>query len=170
MNPLEFLLRKAEEGASGGKPPVQTLVWGERQEKVQHEHTKIFSTPPPWPQKVRCGPATMLQPRLPSQGLHSHLRSLRVRWTVHCCSVPMFCSLSSLNRVRALPGSLWSGLYRQGNAALWPDFWSRRTYPSPPAPPCPYPPPSRVHPGWGLSKNDGSPHPPGGGGHHTTVT
>jgi hypothetical protein len=30
------------------------------------------------PQKVRCGPATVLQPRLPSHGLHRFLNSLRL--------------------------------------------------------------------------------------------
>ena len=41
--------------------------------------------------KVRCGPATKLQPRLPSHGLHRLLSSIRVRvaWTVHSqCSAP----------------------------------------------------------------------------------
>ena len=36
--------------------------------------TTIGGTPP----KVRCGPATVLQPRLPSHGLHRHLSTLRV--------------------------------------------------------------------------------------------
>ena len=40
--------------------------------------SRSITTPTCRPQKVRCGPATVLQPRLPSHGLHCLLSSLRV--------------------------------------------------------------------------------------------
>ena len=36
------------------------------------------------PPKVRCGPATKPQPRLPSHGLHCHLNSTCVRYVLDC--------------------------------------------------------------------------------------
>ena len=47
------------------------------------------------PQKVKCGPAPMLQPRLPSHGLHCLLSSLSVRLASKCSIRPLCCSLSS---------------------------------------------------------------------------
>ena len=51
-----------------------------------HWATCTFHTSPAFrifpfrrPQKVRCGPATLLQPRLPSHGLRRHLSSIHVR-------------------------------------------------------------------------------------------
>ena len=44
--------------------------------------------------KVRCGPATVLEARLPSHGLHCLLSSTRVRLTIECPIDPLSCSLS----------------------------------------------------------------------------
>ena len=52
-------------------------------------------------QKVRCGPATVLQPRLPSHGLHRLPSSIRVRPAIG----PLRCTLSSL----AWAGSVGGG-------------------------------------------------------------
>ena len=41
-------------------------------------------------------PATTLQPRPPSQGLHRHLSSIRVRRAIECPIGPLCCSLTSL--------------------------------------------------------------------------
>ena len=48
-----------------------------------------------WPQKVRCGPATVLQPRLPSHGLHRQRSTLRVRLASKRSIGPGFSSWSS---------------------------------------------------------------------------
>ena len=63
-------------------------------------------------QKVRCGPATVLQPRLPYHGLHHLLNSIRVRLAIACPIGPSCCSLTSLG-LGWRRGLLGSGLYRR---------------------------------------------------------
>ena len=48
--------------------------------------------PGPGPPKVRCGPTTVLQPRLPSHGLHRQLSSSRVGLAGKCSIGPLGCS------------------------------------------------------------------------------
>ena len=60
-------------------------------------------------QKVRYGPATVLQPRLPSHGLHSLLSSVRVRLAIECPMGPLCCSLASLGLGKRR-GRIGSGL------------------------------------------------------------
>ena len=64
-------------------------------------------------QKVRCGPATVLQLRPPSHGLHCLLRSIRVRLAIECPIGPLCCSLTSLG-LGWRCGLPASGLYRRG--------------------------------------------------------
>ena len=47
------------------------------------------------PTKVRCGPATSLQPRLPSHGLHRLLSSLRVRLAIRLSAGSQFTGASN---------------------------------------------------------------------------
>ena len=63
------------------------------------------------PQKVRRGPATALQPRLPSHGHHRLLRSIRVRLLIAFPMGPLCCSLSSGGLGQSCE-ILGSGLYR----------------------------------------------------------
>ena len=65
------------------------------------------------PPKVKCGPATVRQPRLPSRGVHCLVSSIRVRLAVECPMGPLCCSLPSLG-LGWRCGLLGSGLYRQG--------------------------------------------------------
>ena len=69
-------------------------------------HTSPFRGAP----KVRCGPATVLQPRLPAHGLHRLLSSVHVQLAIECPIGPLCCSLSSLASARD-HGFLGSGLY-----------------------------------------------------------
>ena len=50
--------------------------------------------------RAGVGPPAVLQPRLPSHGLHHLLRSLRVRLAIDCSIGPLCCSLSPLTWVR----------------------------------------------------------------------
>ena len=54
----------------------------------------------PGPPKVTCGPATALQPHLPSHGLHRHPSPLRVRLASQCSIGPRSPSRSSRGRAR----------------------------------------------------------------------
>ena len=62
------------------------------------------------PPKVRCGPATLLQPRPPSHGLHRLLSSMRVRLASECSTGSLFTSILGLGTRQGLRGS---GLYRR---------------------------------------------------------
>ena len=57
------------------------------------------------------GAASKLQPRLPSHGLHRHLRSTFVPYVLDC-SIPKGCSLASLIRAKGGQEVSGSGLFR----------------------------------------------------------
>ena len=72
-----------------------------------------------------CGPATKLQPRLPSHGLHRRLSSIRVRRAMEGPIGPLCCSLTSVARAIDVgflgDGGLggWHKALVVGSVSLW---------------------------------------------------
>ena len=79
-----------------------------------------------WPQRVRCGPAAVPQPRLPSHGLQCPLSSICVRPAIECPVGPLRCSLSSGVEARVL--GVWVLGSSLGHSALRTGFGSWRAW------------------------------------------